>query len=736
VRTVSAIVVLCVLAALAAARPAHDDLFARLDLERSGLEAVRDAVQRGDERSVGQALLDYLNGPGAPRWPAEAVAAPGEQVLGRAQAILAHDLTLLNRRAHFGERIDWHANPVGDREWTWALNRHEFFDDLTAAYRQTKDERYARELDALIADWVRANPVPDRPANDSDTWRTSDAGARVSGPWLRAWEALRASPSFRPETQLAMLRSFADHADYLQRFPSERHARLVEANGLAHVGGSFPLFKDAAMWRRTAAERLEAEMARQVDPDGGQFERSTQLQQVAIRSFVEPLRPMGIDPQIRFSDAYLEAVRRMLRWNLALARPDETLPQLGNADRTAVTRRPAFVEALADIPEPRLQSVLARWRALDFADASVALPSSGLYVMRGTAPGEAPSQARYLCIDAGPPGAGAAPDQWGLDLAAYGRSLMLEPGRYLATEAGAWFRSPEAHNSVLVDGQGPGPTGSPGRPPLKGEETTAPSAIRWSSGPGADLFEATYDRGYGPTNDRSVKHQRQVLFVKPAYWVVWDLLTTDQGAPRAHRFEQLWHFPPGRVAVEADRRLAATADEARANLALLPVESDATLRVVEASPGGAERLQGWISPQYGLREAAPVAVYRRDAPPPVLFETVLYPYAAGRRPAFAAERLPVSSGGEPLAVYQVSAFRWHYGRFVDLILMTHDLRQAAALKQVGDLRTDASALVLRLDTTGKPVRLDAYDVSTAIYSGRTLMAEEKRKAEVGLTFEE
>jgi len=68
--------------------------------------------------------------------------------------------------------------------------------------------------------------------------------------------------------------------------------------------------------------------------------------------------------------------------------------------------------------------------------------------------------------------------------------------------------------------------------------------------------------------------------------------------------------------------------------------------------------------------------------------------------------------------------------------MTHDLRQAAALKQVGDLRTDASALVLRLDTTGKPVRLDAFDASTAVYNGRTLMAEEKRKAEVDLTFEE
>jgi len=362
--------------------------------------------------------------------------------------------------------------------------------------------------------------------------------------------------------------------------------------------------------------------------------------------------------------------------------------------------------------------------------------------MRGAsaAPGgnAVPADARYLCIDAGPFGAGRGhQDRLGLDLYAYGRSLLIDPGRYLATEAGAWFRTSAAHNTVLVDGQGQNrrsltESPAPGVPPSRSEAVTAAAASRWSSSVGIDFFEGSYEDGYGPSNDRAVKHVRQVLFVKPAYWVVWDRMVPDRGAVRAHRFEQLWHFPPGRVVVEQARQLAATEDERKANLALLPVTSEATVRVITGGPtnAGAEPLQGWYSPEYGVREAAPVAVYRLEATPPVLFETVLYPYAAGRRPAFAAERVPVTSGGEPAAAHQVSAFQFRYGGFVDLILAAHAPHHAATLKQAGDLRTDAETVVLRLDAAGQPVRLLARAVSTVAYAGQTLFAAEKTQDSV------
>jgi hypothetical protein len=722
-----------------AGRAEQSDLFSRLDLEALGLSEVRDAVRRGDNWRAERALLDYFRGPEARRLSERRPQAlERELVLGRARAILSHDIALLNRRVRLGERIDWRAEAAGDREWSRALNRHEFFDDLIAAYRLTGEEQYARELDRLMDDWIRANPAPEQ-VGESVAWQPAEAGARMSGPWPRAWSALRESPGFRPETRLAMLRSFADHAQFLLRSPGARHEAIMGASGLLHVAVLFPEFRDASRWRQTALERLEAAMRRQVLPDGGHYELSTLTQQVALGHFAQPLRLLTLDSKLDFTDAYLEGIGRMLRWNMDLARPDGTLPQLNEADRVTITSRPDWIERLTDVTAPAVRGALERWRGLEFADGSRALPFSGLYVMRDRSPvSSRRSVDRYLCIDAGPPGAGPShQDRLSLDLWAFGRSLLIDPGRYLATDEGAWFRGPIAHHTVLVDGQGQGRPNAP----VEGGERRAPSApmtagTRWSSSEGSDFFEGVYDAGFGPGRDRAVKQVRQVLFVKPSYWVVWDRMVPDRAPPRQQRFEQLWHFAPGRVVVDEAQRLVATADEGRANLALLSISTEATVRVVEGGPSTAraDLIQGWYSREYGIREAAPVAVYRQDATPPILFATILYPYAAGRRPAFGAERVPVTIGGAPAPAHQVSAFDFRYGLATDRILMTHDPDHAAGVKQAGELRTDAEALVLRFDTAGRPTRLLARGVSTVTLGERLLFTADRRQDDVDRTF--
>src|SRR6266542_3549213 len=68
--------------ATSASRSARPDLLSRLDLQRPGLEAVRKAVERRDERGGERALLDYLGGPGTPRWiPAPPAEAPVRELL-------------------------------------------------------------------------------------------------------------------------------------------------------------------------------------------------------------------------------------------------------------------------------------------------------------------------------------------------------------------------------------------------------------------------------------------------------------------------------------------------------------------------------------------------------------------------------------------------------------------------------------------------------------------------------
>ena len=87
----------------------------------------------------------------------------------------------------------------------------------------------------------------------------------MSGPWPDAFFAFRQSPSVSDEALLDMAKLFAEHAAYLMpRGPSQNEAsqRIVEDCGLLCVGVLFPEFKEAGVWRETAAARVCGELER------------------------------------------------------------------------------------------------------------------------------------------------------------------------------------------------------------------------------------------------------------------------------------------------------------------------------------------------------------------------------------------------------------------------------------------------------------------------------------------
>ena len=90
------------------------------------------------------------------------------------------------------EDIDWQANPHGDPEWKFCLNRHEFLTELGRAYWFTGDEKYTRAHQRILKDWIKKNPLPDMdwllhvPSETSrmhfmkvGTWRPLTLGIRL-----------------------------------------------------------------------------------------------------------------------------------------------------------------------------------------------------------------------------------------------------------------------------------------------------------------------------------------------------------------------------------------------------------------------------------------------------------------------------------------------------------------------------------------------------------------------------
>jgi hypothetical protein len=109
-----------------------------------------------------------------------------------------------------------------------------------------------------------------------------------------------------------------------------------------------------------------------------------------------------------------------------------------------------------------------------------------------------------------------------------------------------------------------------------------------------------------------------VLFVKPGYWVVVDVLAGSA----EHAVELRFQFAPIEVTVGPDLWARARVSEGR-GLLIKPFAS-ASLKG-EVHEGELVPVQGWISPDYGRRRPAPALTYSTVTRLPLRIMTLLLP---------------------------------------------------------------------------------------------------------------
>jgi hypothetical protein len=175
-----------------------------------------------------------------------------------------------------GEDIDWTALPPGivDVEWTYQLNRHEFWLTLADAYWGTGDEAYAQEWVNQLTDWIEDRPVPSASTYNDVTWRTLEAGIRLPN-HIKAFTKFLGSAAFTDDALIAFLKSILDHGRYLHRSPSTgNNWAIIESVGLIHAAVMFPEFAEADTWYADTFAKLENELSAQINPDGSHVEFS------------------------------------------------------------------------------------------------------------------------------------------------------------------------------------------------------------------------------------------------------------------------------------------------------------------------------------------------------------------------------------------------------------------------------------------------------------------------------
>ncbi len=679
------------------------ELLRAVDWDYPGLEAAKAAYESGEIVAARDALIAHLRSRVAPVYLTPPQYA---DPVAEALPMMSNMFTFWGVSAQLDDDVDWTViPPLADREWRNQLNRQRYFNVFGNAYQSTGEESYAAKLVAMMNDFADENPAPDFVAGYNYAWRPFEAGRRMSASWMYLPEYLNHSPSLDTASYDRYLKCVWRHGDYLYKFQisSWNNQRAVAANGLAHAAFRYPEFVNASAWRYAALNRLSDILAGQVLPDGAQFELSPAYHQLVLESAEEPFM-LAQANGVALPAGYSDRLEKLFDYDMYVVQPNRRLPSLNDSDTFGGARRmETYLARGAELFGRRDMAWVATEGATGTPPKHIshAFKYAGQYVMRSGWGGDA----QYLIFDAGPYGAlHQHEDKLSFSLFSGGRNQLVDSGRYRYARD-AWrgyFAGSPGHNTVVVDGLSQHRGGVPAylRPP------TRPLNNPWVTTGAFDYAAGVYSSGYGPRRNRSVSHRRSILYVKPDYFVVSDLL---EGTGR-HSGKLLFHFAGTRSLLSSKSKMAVSDDSGAANIAVIP--ADPSLVSAHRYTGHTTPIQGWTSNSYGEKSPATTVTYFRRGNLPFGFDTALVPRSADGTPVASATRLPVSklvrrpgwrrAHMRAVAPARASALSIRWGDFRDHFLL---VREGDGTLFFGGNSTNARTALVRMGGRRQPMRL-------------------------------
>lgn len=508
--------------------------------------------------------------------------------LAVAESVLAGRFTHGGLTLALGVEPDWLGAPVpADKEWRIEWSKFYFGLDLAHGFALTGDSRYLECWRRLVQSWIAQVP----PDHD----RTDVAARRIQN-WIYAWLRFQAADAVLPEAEAqALLESLAAQVRFVrEHLTAERNHRTLELYALFLAALALPGLDPQGELRTFATTELTRNLLEDVLPDGVHREQSTHYHCIALRSYLGARQNAALFG-FRFPEAYDERLTRACEFALHCHRPDGAIPAFSDADTGSYQDLLALAATL--LGRPDFHYVATRGAGgTPPRQTDVSFPHGGYYIQRSGwgAPGAFEAE-RFLMLDCGPLGAGGHGhyDLLSVELAAGGRPLIIDPGRYTYCDAAPdwrrWFKGTAAHNTVLVDGLDQTPYR---RSKPKGAPASARLLGRWSA-PGLDLIVG---EARSPAYD--ARHTRAVLFVGGEYWVLRDQLS----ATSAHHYELRYHLTP----------------EALGRTEILLHQGQWVVRApglfLLVAGGSRPRIEpGWYAPSYGVKHPAPVVSVSRHA---------------------------------------------------------------------------------------------------------------------------
>ncbi len=625
-----------------------------------------------------------------------------EQSRARVEQLLQHQFDFLGFSFELPDPIPWQCDPVslrpyptgfyneidiftnenaGDVKHVWEINRLQFIIETAKIYFVSGEQRYGDKIEAWIDDWVRSNPY-----KTGIAWTSAlEVGVRVIAlVWILKFYLASERQQVKTIKQILKLLYLSGQylEDNLSIYFSPYNHLIGETAGLFAVGYLFPFFKKAKQWQKKAWTILQKQLGRQFHEDGGSVEQATFYHHFTLGFYIQVIQWRRLNNDV-IPSSMLERIQKALEFAMYLTRPDGSLPHIGDIDdaRSILFGHPTHWDFRAfqaigavwfersdmkymarRLPEDAfwllskeereqfkvLQSQTPELNTIRFA-------SSGYTVMRS---GYKPDS-HFAIMDHGPLADGVFHDETpsaahghadllSFELAPFGRSMLIDPG--FSNYRGdfnwhAYFRSTAAHNTLEVDGYSQAEQGK---------------ILQWRYAPRYRLLQVhkghriqgVCAEHYGYIRlPGEIVHRRLFVYVDQRFWLSLDwLFANEADHQNKHKVAAYLHFDEDVNAKNGNRNGYLTAEKEDVQLNILALDDQNKPLTFSIKKGGANPEDGWISPTYLARKAAPLALTVKDTLLPVRWSMIFLPQKAADQEASdmetAMKQITIRSGSQ------------------------------------------------------------------------------------------
>jgi hypothetical protein len=600
--------------------------FDNFDFAYPPLAAAGKAVADGDYESAFRLILDHF----ANRKGEDALVREPKQVANPdtrgADAICDEGRVYRS----IDEREIW--MPMGP-ETTWRevwpesadyVRMNNVFADLGNAYLQTGNEKYAAKLNELMADYMQDNASPFEGGMRGGRWVAMFQAWRLGDAW-DGWGAAFRSKSLTDDVKLAWIDYWCRMADFAQREHSGgNHANAV-GQALMQFAARFPELRRAKEWFSFGFDKLVSNSLELFYDDGACREPTMNYHGYSLANLMSGLE-IAKKFKLAIPDELTKRLEKALSYTAYMLDPRGQIPSNGDTNCANFLPNANVWDGWRKGEAMKCYQMFGRKDCLFIATAgkqgtrpkvtSYRFPDIKYAVMRSDWGGEGGKdfeQARMLWFRGGSIASHGHEDLNSIVAYAYGRPLLIDPGRtdYDDPLMPELVKS-RSHNVLLCDDFR--------------MNHASPNLHAWHATPVIDFIDNSYTELYP-----GVEHRRAVVFVRPDYWVVFDRASGNA----AHKYGiNFWLTPPAKI--EPANATAFSCD---------PEGSNLLVKVL--NPNGVETTQrkGTLD-LHGHRSDIPVVTFWKSGQATATFTTLLTPFPKGATPANVTTRHYSDASGE------------------------------------------------------------------------------------------